>query len=471
MKKIISLLLCFFSSAVIFEVVGCSKEGDKKTIYEIDCEYYPDGSLSVKEEVTFSVPSDGLDGAIFNFFPLAMAEGAAITPLSADDEAGSVEILSLKVNGKKAAYEYVSNNSFSVAYGRSMQKDERVKIEISAFIKLPAGNGRTCVAERSVNLGNFYPVLAEYDGDGYVVCDYYPIGDPFYSGVADLKVRLTVPSTYVVAASAYATSLDVGESKTAYVYEVEKVRDFAFCLSEEYSVKEIKWGDRSIIIYYYSEIDADGALETARLALDYFSETFGRYPYCSYSISETKLSAAGMEYPLMCFIGDDVKGEDFTYTLVHEIAHQWWYAVVGNDQINESYLDESLAEYSTYLFFDEHEGYGIDGDGLIRDAASAANVCENAALKSDPDFPPCVKNSLKNFKTEYIYVNLVYNKGLIMMKACENAVGRAKMKRYLSSYYGKNLFSIADTDGFLSSLHEAAPIARSFIEGKTRVFI
>ncbi|GAG95852.1 unnamed protein product, partial [marine sediment metagenome] len=39
------------------------------------------------------------------------------------------------------------------------------------------------------------------------------------------------------------------------------------------------------------------------------------------------------------------------YVIAHETAHQWWYSVVGNDEINQPWLDEAFAEYSTYQYF------------------------------------------------------------------------------------------------------------------------
>ena len=44
------------------------------------------------------------------------------------------------------------------------------------------------------------------------------------------------------------------------------------------------------------------------------------------------------------------------YVTVHETAHQWWYGVVGNDQIDEPWLDEALTEYSTILYYGHRYG-------------------------------------------------------------------------------------------------------------------
>ena len=46
----------------------------------------------------------------------------------------------------------------------------------------------------------------------------------------------------------------------------------------------------------------------------------------------------------------------------HEVAHQWWYSLVGNDQIDEPWLDEALTQFTTALYFREMYGQpGLSG--------------------------------------------------------------------------------------------------------------
>ena len=42
-----------------------------------------------------------------------------------------------------------------------------------------------------------------------------------------------------------------------------------------------------------------------------------------------------------------------------EIAHQWWYGMVGNDQLQEPWLDEGLANWSAYQFLHEMQGQAL----------------------------------------------------------------------------------------------------------------
>jgi aminopeptidase N len=47
-----------------------------------------------------------------------------------------------------------------------------------------------------------------------------------------------------------------------------------------------------------------------------------------------------MEYP------DLVLAPPVASTIAHEVAHQWWYSLVGDDEWREPWLDEAFAEYS-----------------------------------------------------------------------------------------------------------------------------
>ena len=66
-------------------------------------------------------------------------------------------------------------------------------------------------------------------------------------------------------------------------------------------------------------------------------------PYDSTELDVVLLRNArftGMEYPELVF---SVPVPD---VVTHEVAHQWWYGLVGNNQAAEPWLDESFAQYS-----------------------------------------------------------------------------------------------------------------------------
>src|SRR5690606_29132021 len=106
----------------------------------------------------------------------------------------------------------------------------------------------------------------------------------------------------------------------------------------------------------------DGGLNGAQAALNYatgslaeFNRMFGEYPYRELDVLAMPTTGFGMEYPGVIAIANRFYGEAggaFAEAVVHEIAHQWWYNLVGNDQPDIPWLDESLANYSYYLYFE-----------------------------------------------------------------------------------------------------------------------
>ena len=85
-------------------------------------------------------------------------------------------------------------------------------------------------------------------------------------------------------------------------------------------------------------------LAAAQTSVSTFSASFGPYPYPELDVVLGAFpDFGGMEYPTIVFSEVD------KWTVAHEVAHQWWYGLVGNDQYAEPWLDESLATWSEEL--------------------------------------------------------------------------------------------------------------------------
>jgi aminopeptidase N len=118
----------------------------------------------------------------------------------------------------------------------------------------------------------------------------------------------------------------------------------------------------TIVSHTYKEHAAAGqaALQTAADALKVYGELFSIYPRPYFAIVEAEF-ADGLEYDGLIFVSRNYHAEysgtpqDFLILLVaHEVAHQWWYGLVGNDQAGEPWLDEAFATYSEALFYERY---------------------------------------------------------------------------------------------------------------------
>src|SRR5699024_2251727 len=127
--------------------------------------------------------------------------------------------------------------------------------------------------------------------------------------------------------------------------------------------------------------------------------------------------------PRLVMISDALVEEDYDYVIAHEIAHQWWYGVVGNDEFNEAWIDESLTEFSTALFFGSHKEYGLNYNQIIDGANSNYKFFLKIYKKINSEVDTSMLRSLIDFKTEPEYVNNIYTRGIIMFDTLKQQLG------------------------------------------------
>ncbi len=210
-----------------------------------------------------------------------------------------------------------------------------------------------------IQAGEWYPALVPYvEGKGWHTWRYHPVGDPTVYPLTNctLIVR-TEPSATVVSGGAQGRDED-----GAWRFRVERGRGVAFLASERYEMATTTWDGIAIASYYLPEHATAGqaALEIAVEALRLFEELYGPYPYASLTVAENGFFG-GMEYTALATITDYAyltyagTAPSLLHVLVaHEVAHQWWYGAVGNDQVYEPWLDEALAFYSELLYLEHY---------------------------------------------------------------------------------------------------------------------
>ena len=460
---------------VPFIIMGCKEETPILSTYNLDLEYDSTSHiLSGREEVEYFNSSDNLLSEVnFHLYPNAFREGAKnkVVSVSNVDKAypngesyGDIKIDSVeeKRGEEVSALEFSiageDENILSVKLKNGIYPDESVKIVITFKVKLANIHHRLGYGENVVNFGNFYPIACVYeDGKGFMEALYHSNGDPFYSDMANYNVRLSYPNSMTLATSGETISESENEGNKISQISALKVRDFAFCLSENFNKLE-KDVDGVKIQYfgYQGDDNLTECLEVSEKALKFFEEKIGAYPYPTLSVVKTGFVHGGMEYPRLVMIADDCQTqEDFNYVIVHEIAHQWWYGLVGNDEYNNAWMDESLAEYSTLLFFEKHSEYNFDIDELVKNATKNFKFFVDVYTNVLGEVDTSMNRSLKDFQTEPEYVNCIYTKGTIMFHTLRETIGDKKFEKALKSYFNSYCFKNASP----------AQLIESFIRG------
>jgi hypothetical protein len=86
-------------------------------------------------------------------------------------------------------------------------------------------------------------------------------------------------------------------------------------------------------------------LDRAVRSLQDFGGRFGPYPWPTFTLALTPALGGGIEYP-----GHVMQGPNTLGVVSHEVGHQWFYGLVGNDQGRDPWLDEGLASWAEARF-------------------------------------------------------------------------------------------------------------------------
>lgn len=76
---------------------------------------------------------------------------------------------------------------------KELKKGETIEINMTYKVQIPPCRSRFGYGNNTVQIGNWYPILSVYDKNGWNNDPYYIFGDPFYSDIANYKVKLSVP--------------------------------------------------------------------------------------------------------------------------------------------------------------------------------------------------------------------------------------------------------------------------------------
>ena len=480
MKKIICFIIIACAAFTAVLSTACDKKNDPVSKYDIFAVYDHETATltgTVKFEY-YNNTENELTDLKFNLYGNAFRENALYKPVSKTYENKAyydgASYGGMTVSGvENCAGWNVSGedeNILTINLTEPVFPEERTTLTISYALKLAKVNHRTGVTAKTVNLGNFYPVLCAYSKEGFIEHPYYSYGDPFVSECSNYSVTLDFPAEYTAATSGKQESEKQTNDRKKCVYSLNGARDFAIVLSKEFNVISADADGVKVNYYYTADDDAENSLAAAAESLKYFSSAFGKYAYPSLSVVQTGFCYGGMEYPGLTMIADGLNRDSNIYTIVHETAHQWWYAMVGSDQINCAWQDEGLTEYSTLMFFENSPAYGFTRTGIVKSATSAYRAFFTVYSQLNGAADTSMTRCLKDFSGEFEYNNITYNKGLIMFETLREAIGDDAFTSVLREYFKNNCGKIASSDDMLACFVKKQPdlenFFNSFTEGK-----
>lgn len=260
------------------------------------------------------------------------------------------------LNASQLNYD-LSGQRLTVYLPQPLQPNTQVSLAMRFRIDLPAKvkDHPYGYDVDQVNLTDWYPFVVPYS-NGWVLHDDHYLGEHLVYDAADFDVNVkTTEGSIVIAASG------VPEPNGEWTrYRLNGARTFALSASDQFQFVDATTSGGAVIrAYYYPGYESQGLaiLNAASRAVGLFESRFAPYPYGSLSIIQADLND-GQEYDGLIFLATKFYNEyngsarsNLVTIGVHEIAHQWWFGLVGNDQAMEPWLDEALCVYSEAIFY------------------------------------------------------------------------------------------------------------------------
>ncbi|MDT7843351.1 M1 family metallopeptidase [Streptomyces justiciae] len=332
------------------------------------------------------------------------------------------------IHGGTADRLSVNCTALRITLPEPLAHGERTTLSFDVSITVPQRNARFGREGAFRFLGNALPVLAVHDAQGWHLDPYVSTGESFYTLASDVRVRIDHPSALKVPATGRTWTTRGGPGRTVTHSVAHQVRDFAWAAGPFRTATDTSPGGVRVKSYWAPNTPAAGVRLNRKdgvAAVDRFSKEFGRYPYGEIDFVMTKDFGGGMEYPGLVILGTTEEGS----AVVHEVAHQWWYGIVGNDEYGTPWLDESFAQYANARF------YGWD----TRDCWSDVYW---------PSESGAITNSMAYWSTHPGEYHLIYTAGPCALADLERTIGADTMARLLKRYAHDHWYGVSTTADF-----------------------
>ena len=385
---------------------------------------------------------------------------------------------------------------------------ETITLRIEFLTKLPHVFARAGYHGDFFMVAQWFPKIGVWEkaGDRYATvggwnCHQFHANSEFYADYGPYDVRLTVPSHYVVGATGVLESREENRAAgtTTYRFVQEEVHDFAwtgsprfrrlertFQAEREVSAKElaetarllglpeseVRLQDTKMILLLQPEHagQEDRYFRAVATGLKYFGLWYGKYPYRTITVVDPPYgggAAGGMEYPTLITAGTSwwVLPEEQVPEMVtvHEFGHQYWYGMVGNNEFEESWLDEGLNTYSTSKILDRAYGpmvlplrlRGVPVPrwlGLPRVGWDAVN---RAAYLVAPKADSIVRSAWEYYDGASYGINSYMRPGVVL-RTLENLLGEQVMARALRTFFQRWRFRHPTTQDFIRVVNEVS---------------
>jgi hypothetical protein len=281
------------------------------------------------------------------------------------EDRGYIDSLAFTIDKKACTWQLTKDIDVAkITLNQEILPNQTVEIATPFFVKIPKVFSRMGHEDQMFCISQWYPKPAVYDVNGWNPMPYLNQGE-FYSEYGNFDVSITLPKEYVLAATGDLQNKEEWlwllekskkdslakdtenpsktETKTLR-YIQNNVHDFAWFCSKEFQVLHDVVNitpTKKVDTWLFAKKVNKSGIEYTNEAVKFYSEKVGQYPYNLVQVVITPLEAGGgMEYPTITNCGSI----DRT-TIIHEVGHNWFYGILGSNEREYPWMDESINTY------------------------------------------------------------------------------------------------------------------------------
>lgn len=391
-----------------------------------------------------------------------------------NQEAGDFTLKHILADKKRVDYSLTGTR---LVVDQKVEAQTTVHLTLSYTLNIPATVdgyrknhlGYWGYGPRQLNLGMWFPLVAGYDPyNSWLTPAYYWLGEQSVTPSADFYVDFSIknaPDEIHIAGPGKVSKL----AEHTWRFELQHARDLVLSVSEQYRTLSTRTDSGvTVELFYFPTFETLDtpryALQTAVDALALYEKLYNPYPYGRMVIVEGDFPD-GMEFSGLVFVSEawfrtwqGVPNDWLTLITAHEVAHQWWYCIVGSDQGNSPYLDEALALYSEVLYLEHTYPELVEWWWQFR-----------VTMYTPSGY---VDSTVYDFYSPRSYINAVYLRGALMIQELREQLGDEAFFVWLKTYVQKMNGQIAQPSDFWGTLpygayEAAAGIRQSYLKEAT----
>jgi hypothetical protein len=382
-----------------------------------------------------------------------------------ETDRGNISINNIQIKEFPVHWEYKNGDEteMKVFLPYPIVPGDSINFQIDFSVKIPAIISRLGHSNLHYEISQWYPKMVVYDNKGWHNDGYHFLGE-FYGDFGTFNVTITLPENMRVAASGvlnddkeknwlndmleYTNKLDnmtddklkqqldsikivnkqieeklnTGQIKLKTISFIAKnVHDFVWMCDYRYLVRKTTYLGTTIYIDVLPEnyFAWKFTNKYAHDALEFMSKWYGPYIYPELNIVDSQNPYGGMEYPnlIQCSVKDLLGLKMLEQAVIHEIGHQWFYGMLGNNEMDDAWLDEGVTMFSEMRYFKEKYKSNFDSSQLMHILFGEEVTNHAELLKSslyfissfNPNLPPAsakayTYRSRLEYSNIYIYV-------------------------------------------------------------------